>query len=110
MSAKGVVDLPKTARLIQGNQAIAEGAFYAGARFYAGYPITPSSEVADIASRQIAEDGRNLHADGRRNRQHRGGYRCFLSGKKCLRRPADLDFTDAGEPGRWQSWVSAVAS
>ncbi|MEA2013848.1 MAG: 2-oxoacid:acceptor oxidoreductase subunit alpha, partial [Thermodesulfobacteriota bacterium] len=32
-------------KLIQGNQAIAEGAIYAGARFYAGYPITPSSEV-----------------------------------------------------------------
>src|ERR1039458_9769899 len=34
-------------RLMQGNQAIAEGAIYAGARFYAGYPITPSSEIAD---------------------------------------------------------------
>ena len=34
-------------RLLQGNQAIAEGAIYAGARFYAGYPITPSSEIAD---------------------------------------------------------------
>ena len=33
-------------RLMQGNQAIAEGALYAGARFYAGYPITPSSEIA----------------------------------------------------------------
>ena len=32
-------------RLIQGNEAIAEGAIYAGARFYAGYPITPSSEI-----------------------------------------------------------------
>ena len=30
---------------MQGNQAIAEGAIYAGARFYAGYPITPSSEI-----------------------------------------------------------------
>jgi len=43
--------------LIQGNQAIAEGAFYAGARFYAGYPITPSSEVADIASRKLPRLG-----------------------------------------------------
>jgi len=47
----------KTARLMQGNQAIAEGAFYAGARFYAGYPITPSSEVADVASRQLPKLG-----------------------------------------------------
>ena len=49
--------MPKTASLIQGNQAIAEGAFYAGARFYAGYPITPSSEVADIASRKLPKLG-----------------------------------------------------
>jgi 2-oxoglutarate/2-oxoacid ferredoxin oxidoreductase subunit alpha len=49
--------LPKTAKLIQGNQALAEGAFYAGARFYAGYPITPSSEVADVASRQLPKLG-----------------------------------------------------
>jgi 2-oxoglutarate ferredoxin oxidoreductase subunit alpha len=29
------------ARLMQGNEAIAEGALAAGARFFAGYPITP---------------------------------------------------------------------
>lgn len=38
-------------RLIQGNQAIAAGAIYAGARFYAGYPITPSSEIAEECAR-----------------------------------------------------------
>jgi 2-oxoglutarate/2-oxoacid ferredoxin oxidoreductase subunit alpha len=38
---------------MQGNQAIAEGAFYAGARFYAGYPITPSSEIAEEASKRM---------------------------------------------------------
>lgn len=36
-----------------GNEAIAEGAFAAGALFYAGYPITPSSEIAEIASRRM---------------------------------------------------------
>jgi len=35
---------------MQGNQAIAEGALYAGARFFAGYPITPSSEIAEACS------------------------------------------------------------
>jgi 2-oxoglutarate ferredoxin oxidoreductase subunit alpha len=49
--------LEKVAKLIQGNQAIAEGAFYAGARFYAGYPITPSSEIADISSRRLPKLG-----------------------------------------------------
>ena len=41
------------AKLMQGNQAIAEGAFYAGARFYAGYPITPSSEIAEECSKRM---------------------------------------------------------
>lgn len=36
--------------MVQGNQAIARGALYAGARFYAGYPITPSSEIAEECS------------------------------------------------------------
>lgn len=35
---------------IQGNAAIVEGALAAGARFYAGYPITPSSEIAELSS------------------------------------------------------------
>ena len=33
-----------------GNVACAEGALAAGARFYAGYPITPSSEIAEFSS------------------------------------------------------------
>jgi len=45
--------MKKNQRLIQGNEAIAFGAFYAGARFYAGYPITPSSEIAEICSREL---------------------------------------------------------
>jgi len=40
-------------RLMQGNQAIAEGALYAGARFFAGYPITPSSEIADECAARL---------------------------------------------------------
>ncbi|MCC7553332.1 MAG: 2-oxoacid:acceptor oxidoreductase subunit alpha [Methanobacteriaceae archaeon] len=32
---------------IQGNEACAEGALKAGCRFFAGYPITPSTEVAE---------------------------------------------------------------
>jgi len=44
-------------RLMQGNAAMAEGAFAAGARFYAGYPITPSSEIAEISSRRLPELG-----------------------------------------------------
>ena len=35
---------------MQGNEAIVRGAIAAGANFYAGYPITPSSEIAEKAS------------------------------------------------------------
>lgn len=45
------------AKLTQGNEAMALGALYAGANFYAGYPITPSSEVAEICSHKMLENG-----------------------------------------------------
>lgn len=42
----------------QGNEACSEGALYAGCRFFAGYPITPSTEVAEFLSRRLpAIDG-----------------------------------------------------
>jgi 2-oxoglutarate ferredoxin oxidoreductase subunit alpha len=44
-------------RLIQGNEAIASGAIYAGARFYAGYPITPSSEIMNEAAKILPQVG-----------------------------------------------------
>lgn len=37
----------------QGNQACAEGAIAAGCRFFAGYPITPASEIAEIMSNRL---------------------------------------------------------
>lgn len=49
--------MQREAKLIQGNQAIAEGAIYAGARFFAGYPITPSSEIAEECSRMMPRIG-----------------------------------------------------
>ncbi len=35
------------AQLIQGNEACVKGALAVGCRFYGGYPITPSSEIAE---------------------------------------------------------------
>ncbi len=32
---------------VQGNEACVRGALYAGVRFFAGYPITPSTEIAE---------------------------------------------------------------
>ncbi|MBC7265154.1 MAG: 2-oxoacid:acceptor oxidoreductase subunit alpha [Chloroflexi bacterium] len=42
-----------TAQFMQGNTACAEGALVAGCRFFAGYPITPSSEIAEILSYRL---------------------------------------------------------
>ncbi len=42
-------------KLISGNAACALGAIAAGCRFFAGYPITPSSEIAERLSRQLPE-------------------------------------------------------
>ncbi len=44
-------------KLMQGNEAIGLGALAAGCRFYAGYPITPSTEVAEILSRELPKVG-----------------------------------------------------
>jgi 2-oxoglutarate ferredoxin oxidoreductase subunit alpha len=41
--------------LLQGNEACAEGALAAGCRFFAGYPITPASEIAEYLSRRLPE-------------------------------------------------------
>jgi 2-oxoglutarate/2-oxoacid ferredoxin oxidoreductase subunit alpha len=38
---------------LQGNKACALGAIKAGCRFYAGYPITPSSEIAEAMAREL---------------------------------------------------------
>jgi 2-oxoglutarate ferredoxin oxidoreductase subunit alpha len=44
-------------RLVQGNEACALGALAAGATFYAGYPITPSTEVAEYMSAMMPPRG-----------------------------------------------------
>jgi len=38
---------------VQGNEVCAEAALYAGVGFYAGYPITPSSEIMEHMSRRM---------------------------------------------------------
>lgn len=44
-------------RLMQGNEACALGAIHAGVRFYAGYPITPSTEIAEIMAEELPKYG-----------------------------------------------------
>src|SRR4030065_1297025 len=40
-----------------GNHAIAEGAIAGGCRYFAGYPITPASEIAERISERMPEVG-----------------------------------------------------
>lgn len=40
-------------KLMQGNEACVAGALYAGMRFFGGYPITPSTEIAEISSQKL---------------------------------------------------------
>ena len=45
-------------RLLQGNEAMVEDALYAGCRFFAGYPITPATEISEAMSYRLpAVDG-----------------------------------------------------
>jgi len=41
----------------QGNQACAEGAITAGCRFFAGYPITPATEIAEHLALRLPQEG-----------------------------------------------------
>lgn len=47
----------KKERLILGNRACAEGAVAAGCRFFAGYPITPSTEIAEFLALELPKVG-----------------------------------------------------
>lgn len=42
---------------MQGNEALAHGAIAAGCRFYGGYPITPSTEIAEIMAYELPKLG-----------------------------------------------------
>ena len=44
-------------KLMQGNEAVAQGAIDVGVRFFAGYPITPATEIAEILSVRLPEVG-----------------------------------------------------
>ncbi len=44
-------------KFVQGNEACVEGALYAGLNFYAGYPITPSTEIAESLSGRLPASG-----------------------------------------------------
>lgn len=49
--------MSKQIKLLQGNEACVHGALYAGMNFYAGYPITPSTEIAEVSSELLPKVG-----------------------------------------------------
>ena len=49
---------------IQGNHACALGAIAAGCKFFAGYPITPSSEIAERMSIELPKNAKVLPSLG----------------------------------------------
>jgi 2-oxoglutarate ferredoxin oxidoreductase subunit alpha len=44
-------------KFVQGNEACVDGALYAGMDFYAGYPITPSTEIAELLAYRLPQSG-----------------------------------------------------
>jgi 2-oxoglutarate ferredoxin oxidoreductase subunit alpha len=44
-------------RFVQGNEACVEGAIYAGIEFFAGYPITPSTEIMEHLAYRLPQKG-----------------------------------------------------
>ena len=40
-------------KILQGNEAVVEGALAAGCRFFAGYPITPATEIAEMMAERL---------------------------------------------------------
>lgn len=47
----------KNIKLMQGNEACVEAAIAAGMKFYAGYPITPSTEIAELSAEKLPRAG-----------------------------------------------------
>ena len=49
--------MAKQVKFLQGNEVCVEAAIYAGLQFFAGYPITPSSEIAEQLSYRLPQIG-----------------------------------------------------
>lgn len=57
-------NVKEKARILQGNEACVEGAILAGIRFFAGYPITPASEIAEGMARKLPQiDGKFIQME-----------------------------------------------
>ncbi len=57
-------ELKASKLIMSGNEAIAAGAIHAGCRYYAGYPITPASEILEFMERELPKfDGTAIQTE-----------------------------------------------
>ncbi len=49
--------MDQTVEIVQGNEACVRGALAAGCRFFAGYPITPATEIAELMALLLPDQG-----------------------------------------------------
>jgi 2-oxoglutarate/2-oxoacid ferredoxin oxidoreductase subunit alpha len=49
--------MDQTVEIVQGNEACVRGALVAGCRFFAGYPITPATEIAELMALTLPDYG-----------------------------------------------------
>ena len=49
--------MARKVKFLQGNEACVEGALMAGMTFYSGYPITPSTEIAEVSAERLPRIG-----------------------------------------------------
>ena len=77
------VEVEEDRILISGNQAISVGAVAAGVDYFAGYPITPASDILEWLSARLP---RRRHHDPVRGRDRLAvvGDRCLLHGRAAM--------------------------
>ena len=57
LSERYLANLAGKEHFLQGDEAAALGAIYAGCTFFGGYPITPASEIAEVMARELPQVG-----------------------------------------------------
>ena len=87
------------APLMHGSEAIAEAMIAAGCRFFAGYPMTPFTEVLEEMARKLPDARGGVHERGERDRGGRHGLGAAATGT-----PAATGSTGQGSPSCRSHW------
>ena len=65
----------RTKRFASGNEAVIDAALAAGCHFFAGYPVTPATEILEAAAEKFPANNRVMVPDRRRGRRDPHGGR-----------------------------------